>query len=371
MPSPPLRGLGVLQVEPTDHCNLRCAMCAPHHEGWETVHGVPKGFLDADLWERILDGLVAEDCELDHVIFQWLGDPSLHPELPRLVGAAAQRLQGRVNYLRIDTNAIRLDANRIDALLERLAEAGPAAPPLLIVVTLDAHTTEAYARVKGADRLAQVRRHVRHLVRQRSQSAVSVNLQLQFVVQDGNAHEARSFLDYWTGLLACQGDPDRWHDEIMFKRLSVGGGAAGQAAADALYDKTIRTAGLRAGRWPDAEGPVTVCIWEKRPWQQDDQHQGERTACPGLWLTPVIRHDGALLACCADLGSEMKLGNLSDTSFLRLWNGPVATAHRLAHLSGRFEGVCAGCGGINWYDLPPDAAARTRQQAAALHLEAP
>jgi hypothetical protein len=65
----------------------------------------------------------------------------------------------------------------------------------------------------------------------------------------------------------------------------------------------------------------------------------------------------------------MVLGNLRDASFLNLWNGPVATAHRLAHLAGRFEGVCAGCGGINWYDLPRDAAAATQTRAAELGLE--
>ena len=46
-------GAGVLQVEPTDHCNLRCRMCAPHREGWETVHGVPKGMLSVELWEKL------------------------------------------------------------------------------------------------------------------------------------------------------------------------------------------------------------------------------------------------------------------------------------------------------------------------------
>ena len=50
---------GVLQIEPTDHCNLRCKMCAPHHEGWDEVHAVPKGTMDMALYETILDGLVA------------------------------------------------------------------------------------------------------------------------------------------------------------------------------------------------------------------------------------------------------------------------------------------------------------------------
>lgn len=354
-------GAGVLQVEPTDHCNLRCRMCAPHFEGWDTVHGIPKGMLSLELWQRIVDSLARDDVRFDHVIFQWLGDPSLHPELPRLVGIAARGLAGRVGYLRVDTNAIRLPPARMDALLAGLPAGGP---PLLIVVTIDAHRPETYTRVKGLDALERVRRHVRHLVRARRVLGARVNLQLQFVVQEGNDTELGSFLRYWTDFLACQGTGP-WHDEIMFKRLSVGGGGAGQAAADDRYEAALGRAGIRAGR----HGPVHVRVWERRPWQQDDAHAAtERGACPGLWLTPVIRHDGALLMCCADLHSELVLGDLHAQSFSELWQGSRATQMRLDHLAGRFEGVCAGCGGINWYDTTPEMAAEARARGQQLGL---
>ena len=352
----------VLQVEPTDLCNLTCTMCAPHHEGWAQIHGVPKGTLDLGRWERIAAGLEAEDCHFDHVIFQWLGDPSLHPELHRILGVAARHLGGRVGYLRVDTNGITLTPPRLEAILD--AVEGCAAP-LLIVFTLDAARPETYQRVKGQDALERVRRHIRHLVRSRRARGdrARVNLQLQFVVQQGNASEAREFLDYWSDLLTCQGS-ERWHDEVMFKRLSVGGGAEGQAAADALYERTVAEAGLRAGR----VGGVHVSLWTDRPWQQDDAHRGGREACPGLWMTPVIRHDGHLLMCCADLGSELDLGCLDDASFRTLWDGAAATQKRLDHLAGRFDGVCASCGGINWYKLEAAQVAEARARGEALGL---
>ena len=354
-------GAGVLQVEPTDHCNLRCRMCAPHFERWETVHGVPKGMLSVDLWTRVVDGLVRDNVCFDHIIFQWLGDPSLHPELPRLIGIAAERLVGRVGYLRVDTNAIRLPPHRIDALLDGLPDDGP---PLLVVVTIDAHTPDTYSFVKGVDALPQVRRNVRHLVRARSRRQSRVNLQLQFVVQEGNDHELAPFLRYWSDLLSCQADGP-WHDEVMFKRLSVGGGGPGQAAADDRYEAALAKSGIRPGK----VGPVHVQVWERRPWQQDDANpDSARGACPGLWLTPVIRHDGALLMCCADLHSELVLGNLDSASFSELWQGPRATRLRLDHLAGRFDGVCASCGGINWYDTTPEMAATTRRRATELGL---
>lgn len=350
---------GVLQIEPTDHCNLRCKMCAPHHEGWDEVHAVPKGTMDMEVYRSILDGLAADDCRFDHIIFQWLGDPSLHPALPEMLQLAAQKMAGRVGYLRVDTNGIRLPPARMDGLLA----AASAEVPLLVVFTLDAHTPATYEAVKGVDALDRVRRNIRYLIRQRRQQNRPLNIQLQFVVQQGNEDEAGDFLAYWSDLLACQGG-EQWHDELMFKRLSVGGGAAGQAAADKLYEETMARFSIRAG----SVGGVKVDVWNARPWQHDDANVGKRTACPGLWLTPVIRHDGQLMMCCADLRGELKLGSVVESGFRALWDGETATRHRLAHMAGRFEGVCAGCGGINWYETTPQMKTATRKRAAALKL---
>ena len=101
-----LKGYGVLQVEPTDHCNLHCKMCKPHRDKWETIHGIPKGFLSVELWESIVKGFVLDNVEFDHIIFQWLGDPLMHPRIDRLLTIAQEHLSDRVNYFRIDSNMI-------------------------------------------------------------------------------------------------------------------------------------------------------------------------------------------------------------------------------------------------------------------------
>ena len=355
-----LDNFGVLQVEPTDHCNLSCSMCAPHHDGWAQIHGVPKGFMDRGLFERIVRSLAAEDCRFDHLIFQWLGDPSLHPHLEDLVGLAQEHLVGRVNYLRIDTNAIVLTPPRMDRLVEVYRRAPEV--PLLVVFTLDAVTPSTYARVKGADALERVRRNVRHFIMQRARlpQPCQLNVQLQFVVQEGNHHELGPFVGYWTDVLRCHGK-GRGYNEIMVKRLSVGGGSEGQAAADALYERACRDAGVRE----EVRDGVHLKVWERRPWESTVEAPGPRSACPGLWATPVIRHDGALQMCCADLGGDLVLGNLEHATFRQLWEGPEALQRRVDHIEGRFEGACASCGGINWYRTPPEVIAHTLQQAAA------
>lgn len=344
-PGPPRpSGMGVLQIEPTDHCNLACRMCAPHAERWDQVHGVPKGFLTLELYEKIVDDLVADDCRFDHLILQWLGDPSLHPRLDRLVGIAGERLAGRLGYLRFDTNGVLLDERRMEAI----AAAKSPALPLLAVFTIDAATPETYAAVKGRDHLPAVRRHVRRLLALR-RGQRDLHVQVQFVVQAGNEAEAGDFLRYWQDAWACHGRQGG-HFEVMFKRLSVSGGAAGQEEADRRYERAVAQAGIQAGT--PAEG-FSVQVWERRPWQQDDGHRG-RGPCPGLWLTPVVRQDGQLLMCCADLQGGLGLGSLAEHRFLSLWRGEQARAHRRAHLAGRFEGPCRDCGGINWYGLTGD-----------------
>ncbi len=349
------RGLGVLQIEPTDQCNLRCRMCAPHAEAWPTVHGIPKGRMPWAVFERVIDGLVADDCTFDHVILQWLGDPSLHPDLERMVGVAGEKLAGRAGHLRVDTNGLTLTEPRLDRLLAWKAPK----MPLLVVFTLDAATVATYRRVKGVDGLERVRRHVRYLLTRRAEVG-GVDVQLQFVVQPGNAHEAADFLRYWEALARCH-EPKGGHVEVMFKRLSVGGGAQGQAAADHLYERTLREAGIVAR----TEAGFSVSVWTERPWQADDAHAA-RGPCPGAWYTPVVRHDGHLMMCCADLSGELDLGSLTTHRFLELWEGKRATRLRMAHLEGRFEGACARCGGVNWYALAPEAAALTRARALAL-----
>ncbi|MAA80150.1 MAG: hypothetical protein CL916_12925 [Deltaproteobacteria bacterium] len=354
--------LGVLQVEPTDQCNLRCTMCAPHYEGWETVHAIPKGNLSVDLWEQILKGFVQDDIRFDHIIFQWLGDPLVHPRALDIMLMAAKTMQGRVQYLRLDSNCILLNEKRVQALCSM---AVTYSVPILLVCTLDAHTPQVYEDVKGARQLLRVRKNIHTLLRTRKKygERCLLNVQIQFVVQQGNAHECHSFLHYWRFIFDDYGG--LWHDELMFKRLSVGGGSKGQAQADQLYEESIHGTGIRHKEY----GNLHVLCWKQRPWQNDDQHQEERKPCPGLWLTPVIRHDGSLMMCCADLGGTLQLGSLKSHRFSQLWFGKEANRHRKNHMEGIFTDACLHCGGINWYTLTDEVVAHVDDRSAELLLD--
>ncbi|MCK6528548.1 radical SAM protein [Myxococcota bacterium] len=261
-----MRDCGVLQVEPTDFCNLTCPMCHPQQGFRTTLHGgLRKGFMDVGLFRRIVDGIARSDVRFDHLIFQWLGDPSLHPGLEEMLAYAIDRAADRFGYFRIDTNAVILTPGRVDRIVE--AYARRPGTPVLLVFSIDAASPETYVRVKGKDAFHAVLDHVRYFLERRGRldlPHVSLNCEFQFVLQEGNHHEARRFVEFWDETCARGRNGIGWN-EVMIKRLSVGTGGPAQDAADRLYEETVRRLDLR----PYDKPHVHVKLWEQSFWRKD------------------------------------------------------------------------------------------------------
>ena len=105
------------------------------------------------------------------------------------------------------------------------------------------------------------------------------------------------------------------------------------------------------------KGPAEVLIWENRAWESTAKPAGSfRQPCPGMWLTPVVRHDGHLMMCCVDLSGKLDLGDLNQHTFRGLWEGSNARELRFRHIEGRSMKAdpVRVVVGINWYETPPD-----------------
>jgi sulfatase maturation enzyme AslB (radical SAM superfamily) len=262
-----MRNCGVLQIEPTDFCNLTCPMCHPQQGFRTNLHGdLAKGYMDVALYRQIIDGIERSDVCFDHVIFQWLGDPSLHPELFEMLDYAIDALHDRVGYFRIDTNAILLTADRVDQLVEAYRK--HPGTPVLVVFSLDSITRETYRKVKGRDYFDVVMDNVHGFLRRRGEidlDDICLNAEFQFVLQSYNAHEARQFIEYWDAACA-EGRNGLGYNDIMVKRLSVGTGGAKQREADALYARTIEEQKLV----PFDKPHIHMKLWMERAWEEHD-----------------------------------------------------------------------------------------------------
>lgn len=241
-----------LNLELTDHCNIRCRMCSQSLR--DEAHGVPHRFMSWETWRQSLAGLQGYG-EPVHLCPHWLGEPTIHPDFDRFVEHAFATNPGNRLFreFKLHTNAVVFGEERA-RLLIRLANTPGQAPDTFRFVhfSIDAHSPEVYARVKGADRGAQVYRNVERFLRLREEmGGLRPFATLAFVVQPENAHEARAFRDHWRDLLRSLGRevaqsvdwPSREVDTIYFRPLNCGE----QDAADRLHARICRELGLVEG----------------------------------------------------------------------------------------------------------------------------
>ena len=241
-----------VNLELTDHCNLRCTMCSQSLR--DEAHGAPHRFMPFDVWARGVAGLagLADVTLCPH----WLGEPTLHPEFDRFVEHAfAENTGNRLfRHFKLHTNAVVLPEARARLLVQLAGRPGLAADTFRTVhLSIDAFSAEAYARVKGADRRDTVYRNVERLLLVRG-AAPRPAVHVAFVVQDGNAEEAAEFVDFWRARLRGTGRepqltsewPDMDHDAVYLRRWNT----ADQAHADALHARACRAVGLAATARP-------------------------------------------------------------------------------------------------------------------------
>lgn len=123
-------------VEITDHCNLRCPICYAA-SGPSRPHYRP-----LDQIQRMLDRVVKNERRPDVVQISG-GEPTLHPELFRILNLAKER---PIQHLMVNTNGIRIA--REDGFAERLTEYMPG---FELYLQFDSFESEALQELRGAD----------------------------------------------------------------------------------------------------------------------------------------------------------------------------------------------------------------------------
>ena len=235
-----------VNLELTDHCNIRCRMCSQSLR--DEAHDVPMRFMDFATWRAGLQGLrgLPDVALCPH----WLGEPTLHPAFDAFVeyAFAVNRDNALFRSFKVHTNGVILGEARARRLV-RLAHAPHQQEDTFLAIhfSIDAFSRDAYAYVKGADKRDLVYRNVERFLRLRGGAPRPV-AHLAIVVQDGNRAEVPAFVDHWSAILRDLGRPFRvtadWpgfeRDGIYLRRLNAGD----QHAADTLHAEACRAVGI-------------------------------------------------------------------------------------------------------------------------------
>ena len=147
-------------------CNLKCGSC-PHSI---QDHGVPKGSMSYDTFEKVILKAVSEQPVLGHIsLYSW-GDPFLHPHLPKFINLAHD------NNLAVAVSS-NLSIN-LDGRFEEIVESNPD----YLKISVSGFSQRVYESTHQGGDVALVKSNIyklRHLMDKRKKSfLVDINYHL-------------------------------------------------------------------------------------------------------------------------------------------------------------------------------------------------
>jgi radical SAM protein with 4Fe4S-binding SPASM domain len=268
-----------LKIELTNYCNLACPMC-PHPQMRRAV-----GYMDPSLFRSIVDQAAPE---LEFAYLHHLGESLFHAR----VGELVEHGRSRGAAMGLSTNANFLDERKGRALLESGLD--------FLVVSLDAASPEAYARLRVGGDFQRTVENVRAFLALKRSMRARTDVAVQLILLPGNADELRPFTDEWAraGASVMIKEARDWAGQVPLERL-----------------------GVKA------------------------REVGTRQPCKMPWTELTVMWDGAVVPCANHFEREHTVGDLRTQSLDEVWNGEALRRLRAAHRDDAVADVpvCATC----------------------------
>ena len=247
----------IIQVEPTNHCNFNCPHCP------RQMMTYPKGYMKFSTFKKIVDE-ASEKRELMPVEIKlfYLGEPLLHPQLKKM----CEYLTEKQVPFGVTTNGSLLNYDNITFLLQNARQLG---------VSIDGYNTETYKQLRGGD-YEKTTANLRRLCSLKKRGNSKTTIRLTTVIPDNDAQASMwltEILKQWYGYNLIVGPLERH-----------------------LYQNTS---------WLGEPSKLT-------PIQRS-------YICEDGLTSLVIRWNGDVQYCCADINCEGKLGNVNTQTLQEIW----------------------------------------------------
>ena len=259
----------VCHVEVTNVCNFQCEFCASVDNS--QIDNVKKGFMNYDLFCKIVDDLAAFEKKLKQMIFHILGEPLMHPRIVDMITYAKKK--NVAEKLMLYTNGSRLKPE----LSRAICNAGID----YIQLSIEHVNNSGYEKI--------VRTKVDY-------DTLLANIGYLCAYKDDNCFVSAKILD--CGL--TETEKKKFYDD--FEKI------ADECHIETLIQvipEDIRDTTLGYGRTVTSDGYVIV----------------PKEVCTAPFYVLGISFDGSVSPCVCDLGKEMCIGNAASESLKEIWNG--------------------------------------------------
>jgi pyruvate-formate lyase-activating enzyme len=285
-----------LNVEVTNICNLRCAMCPAH-----SVRRA-KGFMNLALFKDILQEAV--DLGIKQIGLHTVGESILHPEIVTFINESKKT--GLYTYMDINGNSVRQGDH------ERIIEAGLDS----LKFSIDAHDSEIYNKVRKGGDFKKVLDNLKKFDEIRKRKKANMRLYALYLINFVN-------------------------EKYVYDFKKIVGEYVDDIEISLVMNQGEQVQGF------DALSPVS-----KRLTDLLAKHK-KRIICPNPWKRIVISWDGYLTGCCIDFELNMVYGKYVPGNLKELWcNDKI---NDIRHKIKKFDlgnlVLCSNCDMIN-YDVP-------------------
>ncbi|MBF0406799.1 MAG: radical SAM protein [Candidatus Riflebacteria bacterium] len=277
----PLKYPIILNIEPTNRCNLSCTFCP---------RKISKRKLADIQWidfEKIAQE-AADNGPIYKIFLQKDGEPLLHPKIVEMVQCLKSLNSAR--NVTIISNGTLLNGD----LFTSLAKAGLND----IIISVDAVDARSYSELKGRDCYHTVKKNLEEAARIKNISGFKgPRIKARMVERKGHEIEKEVFSQIWSGI-ADSVDITPFHTWM-----------------NSVEDQRTYTSSI------------------------------ERYPCSLLWYTGIINADLSVSPCCIDYNCAGVIGSLEHSNFYSVWNGREFNNLRRNHLFSEYSNtrICGSC----------------------------
>jgi len=268
-----------LQIEPTNLCNLRCALCY-------VTKGLSRaqGHMDLDLFKKLID----EIGDYVFLILFWgWGEPFLNPSAYDMIACANRR---GIKIVSSTNGHIFAE----DDHAEKLVQSGLDA----LIFAVDGISQETYKQYRKQGDLAKVIKGLKKVAsaRDRLQSTTPM-INLRFIVMKHNEHEIPQLKAFAESLGA---------DIVTLKTLNP-------------HDSLIMT--RKTGHEPEFLPQNPKFQRFRLDPISNLPIRRKHNPCKDLWNYSSMNWDGRMVMCCEDYSGKTILGDLKTETFKDVWFG--------------------------------------------------
>jgi radical SAM protein with 4Fe4S-binding SPASM domain len=290
------------QIEPTNFCNLKCALC-PVTEGLKRS----SQHMDFATFKKFIDE--TQGYLLFIVLWDW-GEPFLNPKVYEMISYAKQR---NIKIISSTNGHIFAKENHAEQVVKSGLDS--------LIFAVDGTSQNTYERYRQGGNLNTVMAGVKKVVAtKKALQSKTPFINLRFIAMKHNEHEIPQLRDFASAFGV---------DAVTLKTLNPHDD--GKIIANEEYGNEFIPENTSYRRFKyDSKTHARI--------------RRRHNPCKDLWNSPALHSDGKVCPCTFDVNAENVLGDITKQSFEEIWKGDLYLSLRCKFRNNYQQiPICSGC----------------------------